>query len=120
MIPHVLEGGVVAAAEETIVKTPSIGLGLMYTAFSTMAMDLDSAIATLIEIGVYDGVKLIPIDSTPGSFAAKTSMTLYWPCMLKAGQGIYAKFLTPTAGDKLIVVSHGAIEKAQAYDYEAR
>jgi hypothetical protein len=119
MIPYVLEGGVVAAAEVTIVKTPLIGPNLMFTSLSVLAMDDDNIIATFIEIGIINGTKLIPIDSTPGPFPANTSMTIYWPCMLGAGQGIYAKFSTPTDGDRLTVISHGILEKAVAYDFRA-
>jgi hypothetical protein len=75
-----------------------------------MAMDLDNTIATIIEIGVFDGSSLTPIDATPGPFPAGTSMTVYWSCLVQAGQGVYAKFTTPTSKDRLRLVAHGYTE----------
>ena len=102
MRPFVLEAGAVAAAEITVLKSDVIGPGQMMEAYSIMAMDLDNTIATYIEIGIFSGTRLIPIDSTPGAFAANTSHTIYWSCVVGPGQGVYAKFATPTAGDRLM------------------
>lgn len=116
MQPITLEGGAIApASAELVVETNPVGRGKLFTALSILAMDLTTAVATLIEIGVMDGTKRIPIDSTPGNFPAKTSMTIYWPCMLREGQKIYAKFDSPTAGDELVVYAHGFTED---YDEE--
>lgn len=111
MIPVILSGGSVASSSaEVVITTDAVAPRMMFTALSIMAMDEDSAIATLIEIGVLDGSKRIPIDSTPGSYPAATSHTIYWPSMLLPGQRYYAKFLTPTAGDHLSIVAHGYCE----------
>jgi hypothetical protein len=111
MKPLTLDNGVVAAAEVTTLITPKVPDGRMFTALSIMAMDQDTAIATLIEIGITDGITRIPIDSAPGNFPAATSMTLYWPCIVRPGQAIYAKFNTPAAGDHLRLVAHGYTER---------
>lgn len=111
MIPAILVGsGIASAASEKVITTESVKPGAIFTAFSVMAMDETSAIATLIEIGVMDGTRQIPIDSTPGNFPAGTSHTIYWPSMLMEGQRFYAKFLTPTEGDHLIINAHGFYE----------
>ena len=110
MIPAILENGAIAAAEVTTLKTPLVVPGHVMTVLSCMAMDEESAIATSIEIGIIDGTRLIPVDSTPGNFPAGTSHTLFWPCLLLPGQGMYAKFTTPTAGDQLRIVAHGFVE----------
>lgn len=111
MQPFVLENSCVAAAEVTVLETSRVPNGHIFTSMSIMAMDADNAIATLIEIGILDGTRRIPIDSTPGGFPAATSMTIYWPCMCREGQSIYAKFVTPFAGDHLQVVAHGYVER---------
>lgn len=103
----VLENEVAAAAEVTTVETPAVPPDCVCALHSVMAMDLDTKIDTYIEIGIMDGKKKIPIDSTPGSFAAQTSHTIYWPCVLTAGQRVYATFATPTDGDRLKVVAFG-------------
>jgi hypothetical protein len=111
MIPAILSwSGIAASAAETVITSESASPGVIFTALSVMAQDEDNAIATLIEIGVMDGTRQIPIDSTPGNFPAKTSHTIYWPCMLLPGQKFYAKFLTPTEGDHLSIVAHGFYE----------
>lgn len=109
MRPMVLEAGVVAAAEVTVLKSEVIGPGQMFQAYSVMAKDETTAISTYIEIGIFSGTRLIPIDCTAGSFAANTSHTIYWPCVVGPGQGIYAKFATPTAGDNLMLVAAGMV-----------
>ena len=112
MIPVILVGsGIAASAAETVIKTETARPCHIFTALSVMAMDEDNAIATLIEIGVLDGTRQIPIDSTPGNFPAKTSHTIYWPSMLRPGQAFYAKFLTPTEGDHLKISAHGFVEE---------
>jgi hypothetical protein len=111
MQPCILDNSVVAAAEVTTLLTAPIPCGMVFKAYSVAALDEDTAIATRIEIGVRDGTKDIPIDSTPGNFPAATSMTLYWPCVLREGQRVYAKFVTPTAGDHLRVIAHGVLEE---------
>jgi hypothetical protein len=111
MIPAILSGsGIAVSAAETVITSESASPGVIFTALSVMAQDEDNAIATLIEIGVMDGTRQIPIDSTPGNFPAKTSHTIYWPCMLLPGQKFYAKFLTPTEGDHLSIAAHGFYE----------
>ncbi|HPS39795.1 MAG TPA: hypothetical protein PL124_10315 [Candidatus Cloacimonadota bacterium] len=111
MIPSILVGaGIAASAAETVITTESVRPNAIFTALSVMAMNETSAIATLIEIGVMDGTRQIPIDSTPGNFPAKTSHTIYWPSMLREGQRFYAKFLTPSEGDHLIISAHGFYE----------
>ena len=110
MIPHILESGIIASAAVTVLKTPLVAPGRQMTILSCMAMDETSAIATAIEIGIIHGTRLIPIDSTPGNFPAGTSHTLFWPCILSPGQGMYAKFTTPAAGDQLRIVAHGYID----------
>jgi len=117
MNPLILSGSVVAAAEETTVVTQEVPDGYMFKAYSVMAMDETTAIATLIEIGIADGFGRTPIDSTPGPFPAGTSMTVYWPCVLRGGQAIYAKFKTPAASDKLRVIANGVTERC-VYDEE--
>jgi hypothetical protein len=107
MKPMTLRGEAIAAAVVTTLKTAVVADDCIFTALSVMAMDVDNTIATIIEIGVFDGSSLTPIDATPGPFPASTSMTIYWPCLVQAGQGIYAKFVTPTAGDRVRVVAHG-------------
>ena len=117
MIPAILVGaGIASGAVETVITTESVKPGSIFTALSVMAMDETTAIATLIEIGVMDGTRQIPIDSTPGSFPAKTSHTIYWPSMLREGQRFYAKFLTPTENDHLIISAHGFYEETGPYE----
>ena len=117
MIPSILVGsGIASSAAETVITTESVKPGAIFTALSVMAMDETTAIATLIEIGVMDGTRQIPIDSTPGNFPAKTSHTIYWPSMLREGQRFYAKFLTPTEGDHLIISAHGFYEEEDPYE----
>lgn len=111
MKPLTLDNSCVAAAEVTTLITPAVPNHHLFTALSIMAMDQDTAIATLIEIGIMDGTRQTPIDSTPGAFPAGTSMTLYWPCMLLPGQSVYAKFATPSAGDHLRLIAHGYVER---------
>ena len=111
MNPLILEGAAVSAAEVTTVVTSKVPDDHIFTAYSVMAMDETTAIATLIEIGIMDGTHGTPIDSTPGPFPAATSMTIYWPCVLKSGQAVYAKFTTPSAGDKLRVIANGVSER---------
>ena len=113
MIPVILQAGVVAAAEETVIETDRVKGGYNFFALSIIAMDKTTAIATLIEIGIIDGTKQIPIDSTPGNFPANTSHTVYWPCILREGQRVYAKFLTPTAGDQLVLYAHGYYDEIE-------
>ena len=110
MKPLTLDNNVVAAAEVTTLMTPKVPDGHLFTALSIMAMDETTAIANLIEIGIIDGTAKIPIDATPGNFPAGTSLTLYWPCLLRPGQAVYAKFNIPTAGDILRLVAHGYVE----------
>ena len=110
MMPITLEGGVVAAAEETLVKTSPVTSGQIMTVLSALARDKTNAIATRIEIGVLDGSREIPFYAGAGSFAALVPAVVYWPCLLMPGQAIYARFLTPTAGDLLEVVAHGFVE----------
>jgi hypothetical protein len=111
-----LRGSEIATAAVTIVKTNRVPADKIFTALSIMAMDLDSVIVTLIEIGVVDGTSLTPIDSTPGSFPPATSLTVYWPCILREGQCVYAKFDTPTAKDRLCVVAHGYTEDVGCHE----
>jgi len=112
MIPAILVGsGIASEAAEKVITTESVKPGAIFTALSVMAMDETTAIATLIEIGVMDGTRQIPIDSTPGNFPADTSHTIYWPSMLREGQRFYAKFLTPSIGDHLIISAHGFYEE---------
>jgi len=120
MHPFILEAGVVAAAEVTTLKTEPVPNGHMFTALSVVAMDEDSAIATYIMIGIASGTKLIPVDSTPGAFAALTSMTIYWPFMLAPGQAVFAKFATPSAGDHLTLIAHGVLAALEEPTYEER
>ena len=110
MMPSILENSVIAAAEVTTLKTPLVVSGYVMTVLSCMAMDEENSIATSIEIGIVDGTRLIPVDSTPGNFPAGTSHTLFWPCLLLPCQGMYAKFTTPTSGDQLRIVAHGFVE----------
>ena len=109
MRPMMFEAGCVAAAEVTTLKTDVVGPGQLFQCHSIMARDKTSAIATYIEIGILSGTRLIPIDCTAGSFAAMVSHTLYWPFALGPGQGMYAIFATPTAGDILELVANGMI-----------
>lgn len=109
MRPMMFEAGVVAAAEITTLKTDVVGPGQLFQCHSIMARDETTAIATYIEIGIFSGTRLIPIDCMAGSFAAKVSHTLYWPFALGPGQGMYAIFATPTAGDILTLVANGMI-----------
>ena len=113
MIPLILSSGVIAGAAVTTLKTEPVPHGQIFTALSIMAMDETSAIATFIEIGVYSGSRLIPIDSTPGNFPAGTSHTIFWPCVLLPGQGVYAKFSTPSSGDQLSLAAHGYTERVE-------
>ena len=117
MIPAILVGaGIASSSAEIVITTESVKPNAIFTALSVMAMDETTAIATLIEIGVMDGTRQIPIDSTPGNFPAKTSHTIYWPSMLREGQRFYAKFLTPTEGDHLIISAHGFYEESGPYE----
>ena len=109
MKPLTLQGNGIAAAEVTVVKTNQVPVNSIFTALSILAMDLDNTIATLVEIGISDGTSLTPLDATPGPFAAGTSMTIYWSCVLQTGQCVYAKFSTPSAGDRLRVIAHGYV-----------
>lgn len=112
MIPAILVGsGIASSSAEKVITTESVKPNSVFTALSVMAMDETSAISTLIEIGVMDGTRQIPIDSTPGNFPAATSHTIYWPSMLRPGQRFYAKFLTPSEGDKLLISAHGFYEE---------
>ena len=108
--PVVLSGGVVAAAEVTTIFTESVADGCMMSISAICAVDPDSAIATYIEIGVKQGSRLMPIASKAGSFAANVSHSIDYPVVLLPGQQIYAKFATPTAGDKLAVYAYGVVE----------
>ena len=110
MMPVILEGGVVAAAEETLVKTSPVAPGCVMTVLSVLARDKTTAISTRIEIGVLDGSREIPFYAGAGSFAAMIPAVVYWPCILMPGQAVYARFLTPTAGDVLEVIAHGFVE----------
>lgn len=112
MFPGILQAGSVAAtsAAKTI-HTERVKPGLIFHALSIVARDIDSAISGFIEVGILDGSKEIPIDSTPGSFPANTTHTVYWPCILTEGQKVYATFSTATAGDKLEVYAHGYYER---------
>lgn len=107
MRPMMFEAGVVAAAAITTLKTDVVGPGQIFQCYSVIARDETTAIATYIEIGIFSGTRLIPIDCTAGLFAAKISHTLYWPFVLGPGQGIYAIFATPTEGDQLTLVANG-------------
>lgn len=109
MRPLILESGVIAAAEVTILKTDVIGPGQIFNCLAAMAMDETTQIATRIEIGIFSGTRLIPIDATAGAFAAGISHTIYWPFAIPAGCGVYAKFVTPTAGDQLRLVATGVV-----------
>jgi hypothetical protein len=109
----VLQQEQIAAAVVTTVTTPKVPPDCTFVVYSVLAMDLTTAISTAIEIGIQDGTKCIPIDSTPGSFAAGTSHTIYWPCILQEGQAIYAKFSTPTAGDRLVVNAFGLVNRTR-------
>lgn len=109
MRPMMFEAGVVAAAEITTLKTDVVGPGQLFQCHSIMARDKTTKIDTYIEIGILSGTRLIPIDCTAGSFAAMVSHTLYWPFALGPGQGMYAIFATPTAGDILELVANGMI-----------
>jgi len=112
MIPGILQAGaVVAISGDKVVETERVKPGFVFHCLSIVARDLTSAVATFIEIGVLDGTKQIPIDSTPGNFPANTTHTVYWPCIVNEGQKIYAKFSEATAGDKLEVFAHGFYEE---------
>jgi hypothetical protein len=113
MIPYTLDIGAIAAAEVTTLRTRFVPRGHMFTCLSVMAWDEDHAIAQSIEIGISGGSDQIPLDATPGNFPVKTSHTLFYPCMLREGQGFYAVFSTPSAGDRLRLVAHGYIEKME-------
>ena len=108
--PCVLEGGKVAAAEVTTIKTSPVADHCFMTVSAICAIDFTTKIDTYIEIGIDDSGRLIPIQSTAGSFAANVSHSIDYPVVLKAGQRIYAKFATPTAGDQLAVYAHGVVE----------
>lgn len=109
MRPLILEAGVIAAAEVTILKTDVIGPGQIFNCLAAMAMDETTQIATRIEIGIFSGTRLIPIDATAGVFPAGVSHTIYWPFAIPTGSGVYAKFVTPTAGDQLRLVATGVV-----------
>ena len=109
MRPLILEAGAIAAAEVTILKTDVVGPGQIFNCLAAMAMDETTQIATRIEIGIFSGTRLIPIDATAGAFAAGVSHTIYWPFAIPAGCGVYAKFVTPTAGDQLRLVATGVV-----------
>lgn len=113
MIPGILQAGVSAPSSAvTVVQTEAVREWHVFHALSVVARDCDNAISGYIEIGIIDGTKQIPIDSTPGNFPANTTHTVYWPCIVGEGQRIYVKFNAPTAGDKLEVYAHGFYEKA--------
>lgn len=112
MIPTILQAGAaVSASEQAVLSTTRVKAGHIFHVLSIAAMDLTTAIATFIEIGILDGTKEIPIDATPGNFPANTSHTVYWPCVLREGQRVYAKFNTPTAGDYIVLYAHGFYER---------
>jgi hypothetical protein len=116
MQPLTLDSSGVSDGSVTTIITPAVPNHHLFTALSIMAMDEDTAIATLIEIGIREGTINIPIDSTPGAFPAATSMTIYWACVLKPGQAFYAKFATPAAGDHLRLIAHGYVERLDPHE----
>lgn len=107
MRPMMFEASLIAAAAITTLKTDVVGPGQLFQCYSIMARDETSAIANYIEIGVFSGTRLIPIDCTAGNFPAKVSHTLYWPFVIGPGMGMYAIFNIPTAGDQLTLVANG-------------
>ena len=112
MIPGILQAGRVSSGTDIItVSTERVKPGFMFHALSIVARDINNAVATYIEVGILDGTKEIPIDSTPGNFPANTTHTVYWPCIIAEGQMVYAKFNAPTAGDKCEVYAHGFYEE---------
>lgn len=118
MIPTILQAGEKAATSaETTINTASVKKGFRFHVLSIIAMDKTSAIATFIEVGILDGTKQIPIDSTPGNFPANTSHTVYWPCILREGQKVYAKFNTATAADDLVLYAHGFYERVRGDEF---
>ena len=110
MRPLILEAGAVAAAAITTLKTDVVGPGQIFKVLSVMARDETTAIANWIEIGLYSGTRLIPIDCTAGNFAALVSHTVYWPFVVPQGMGVYARFNIPTSGDNLVLVAAGYAE----------
>lgn len=112
MIPAILQAGSVSSGTDIItIKTERVKPGLLFHALSIVARDVDSAVSGYIEIGVLDGTKEVPIDSTPGNFPANTTHTVYWPCIIAEGQRVYAKFNAPAAGDHVEVFAHGFYEE---------
>ena len=109
--PAIYEAGVVAAAEVTIIRTPVVPPCSVFSPLMVMAMDLDHDIATAIEIGMVSGNRLIPVSVKGGTIAAGTSHNVQEPFVLVGGQGIYAKFTTPTAGDHLLLVATGIADR---------
>ena len=108
--PCVLECGKTAAAEITTIRTPLVADHCFMTITAICAIDYTTQIATYIEIGIEDSGRLLPIQSKAGAFAANVSHTIDYPVVLKAGQRVYAKFATPTAGDQLALYAHGVVE----------
>lgn len=107
MMPIILEGSVIASAAVTTLPTSRLSPGCCAVILSAMAVDKTSTIANSIEIGVLEGTKEIPVSSKAGSFDAKTSYCIQYPCVLKEGQAIYARFDVPSNNDELYVVAHG-------------
>jgi len=118
MRPLILEAGVVAAAEITTLKTDVVGPGQIFNVLSVMARDETTAIANWIEIGLFSGTRLVPIDCTAGNFAALISHTVYWPFVVPQGMGVYARFNIPTADDKLTLVAAGYAESIMENRYD--
>ena len=103
------------SSAECTIKTNKVPKGKVFRSLTICAFDRDNAIATSIEFGILSGEAKKPIDITPGSFVAGQSHTIRFPCILGPGQRIYATFLTPTAGDRLVLSTHGVLMPEGAY-----
>ena len=106
---------VAPASAACTLKTNKVPKGKVFRSLTICAFDRDNAIATSIEFGIMSGEAKKPIDITPGSFVAGQSHTIRFPCILGEGQRIYATFLTPTSGDRIVLSTHGVLMPKDSY-----
>jgi hypothetical protein len=100
---------VTATAVVTTLESAPVPKGNVFIAFAVMAKDETTAIPTSLHIGIKDGSALFPLSSFAGAIDAEDGLYNIGFWFLSEGQQIYAKFTTPTAGDKLLLTTNGVL-----------